>query len=242
MREVSGRPAEQAATVSKQPCILLVEDDTELAVEICAELSHCGYMAVHEENGVRGFYEAARETFELLILDRLLPGMDGLTIVKKLRWAGVSTPVLLLSALGAVDERVCGLQAGGDDYLAKPFAFVELIARVEALLRRPVQSSETLLRVGPLTLDLIARTARRGERTINLLPTEFKILEYMIRRPKLVVTRGMLLEDIWHYRFLPQTNLVDVHVGKLRHKIDAESEPPMIHSIRGAGFMLCAPE
>ena len=242
MREVSGRPAKQAAAASRQPRILLVEDDTELAEEICAELSSCGYLAMYQGNGLNGFYEAARENFDLLILDRLLPGMDGLTIVKKLRWAGVSTPVLLLSALGAVDERVCGLKAGGDDYLAKPFAFVELIARVEALLRRPVQSSETILRVGPLTLDLIARTARRGERTINLLPTEFKILEYMIRRPKQVVTRGMLLEDIWHYRFLPQTNLVDVHVGKLRHKIDAESEPPMIHSIRGAGFMLCPPD
>ena len=148
--------------------------------------------------------------------------------------------MLVLSALGAVDDRVRGLRAGGDDYLAKPFALVELVARLEALLRRPSDTRETS-RVGPLELDLIDRTARRGARQIELLPREFRLLEYMMRREGQVLTRAMLLEDVWNYRFVPQTNLVDVHIGRLRRKVDAPGEPPMIHSLRGAGFMLRAP-
>jgi two-component system, OmpR family, response regulator len=167
--------------------------------------------------------------------------MDGLTIIEALRYEGRRTPVLVLSALGAVDDRVRGLRAGGDDYLTKPFATAELIARVEALLRRPTQSPDTVLAVGPLRLDLIARTAKRGERIIDLLPREFRLLEYMMRRKDQTLTRAMLLEEVWNYKFLPQTNLVDVHMGRLRRKVDQPHDPPMIHNVRGMGFILRAP-
>jgi two-component system OmpR family response regulator len=171
----------------------------------------------------------------------MLPGLDGLSIVETLREEGIKTPVLVLSALNAVNDRVRGLRAGGDDYLAKPFALAELAARLEALLRRPADPRETLLRVGPLELDLIARIARRGQRELELLPREFQLLEYMMRREGQVLTRAMLLENVWNYRFVPQTNLVDVHIGRLRRKVDASGEPPMILSIRGSGFQLRAP-
>ena len=222
--------------------VLLVEDDLELAAEIAADLDARGYEMSHVATGVAGQARAREGRFDLLILDRMLPERDGLTVLEALRAAGIGTPVLILSALGAVDERVAGLKAGGDDYLVKPFAFVELAARIEALLRRPPPSPETLLRLGPLVLDLIGRTARREGREIELLPTEFKLLEYLMRHAGQVVTRGMLLEDVWHYRFLPHTNVVDVHIGKLRRKLDAADDPPMLHSIRGAGFMLRRPE
>jgi two-component system OmpR family response regulator len=176
-----------------------------------------------------------------MIVDRLLPGMDGLTIIEALRQEGVRTPVLVLSALGSVDDRVRGLRAGGDDYLTKPFATVELIARGEALLRRPAESRDTLLQVGPIELDLIERTAKRGQRVIDLLPREFKLLEYMMRRKDQMLTRAMLLEEVWKYKFVPQTNLVDVHMGRLRRKVDGPREPPMIHNVRGVGFVLRAP-
>ena len=176
-----------------------------------------------------------------MIVDRLLPGMDGLTIVEALRQEGVRTPVLVLSALGAVDDRVRGLRAGGDDYLTKPFATVELIARIEALLRRPAESRDTVLRVGPLELDLIERTARRGERAIDLLPREFRLLEYMMRRKEQLLTRAMLFEEVWNYKFVPQSNLVDVHMGRLRRKVDRPDEPAMIHNVRGEGFIIRAP-
>jgi two-component system OmpR family response regulator len=167
--------------------------------------------------------------------------MDGLAVIERLRHEQIRTPVLVLSALGEVDDRVRGLRSGGDDYLAKPFALVELVARIEALLRRPSDTRETLLRVGPLELDLIDRTARRGNRQIELLPRECRLLEYMMRREGQLVTRAMLFEDVWNYRFVPDSNLVDVHMGRLRHKVDAAGEPPMIHSQRGAGFVLRAP-
>jgi two-component system, OmpR family, response regulator len=167
--------------------------------------------------------------------------MDGLTIIEALRYQGVRTPVLVLSALGAVDDRVRGLRAGGDDYLTKPFATMELVARIEALLRRPAHSRATTLQVGQLKLDLIERTAKRGDRVIELLPREFRLLEYMMRRKDQMVTRTMLLEDVWNYKFIPQTNLVDVHMGRLRHKVDLAHEPAMIHNIRGVGFILRAP-
>ena len=227
---------------ARQARILLVEDDAELAEEIRAEFSAHGYALELVATGPAGLAEATQTRFDLVVLDRLLPGLDGIAVLRELRAAGVSTPVLVLSALGAVDERVKGLKAGGDDYLAKPFAFDELIARVEALLRRPLPSAGTVLEVGPLMLDLITRAASRGQRAIELLPTEFKMLEYMMRRAAQVVTRDMMLEDVWHYRFLPHTNVIDVHMGKLRRKIDAAGEPPMIHSIRGAGFMLREPD
>jgi two-component system, OmpR family, response regulator len=167
--------------------------------------------------------------------------MDGLTIIEALRQEQVRTPVLILSALGAIDDRVRGLRTGGDDYLTKPFAIVELLARLEALLRRPAESRETMVRVGPLELDLIKRTARRGDRAIELLPREFRLLEYMMQRSDQLLTRAMLLEEVWNYKFVPATNLVDVHMGRLRHKVDAAGDSPMIHNVRGAGFILREP-
>lgn len=241
MPETRVREEGGAAAGARPVRLLLVEDDGELAEEIITELGERGYEVTHAGEGEAGFALACRGGFDLLILDRLLPGRDGLSILAGLRERGLATPVLILSALGEVDERVAGLKAGGDDYLVKPFAFAELAARIEALLRRPLAAAVTRLEVGPLTLDLITRQARRGERVIELLPTEFKLLEYLMRHAGQIVTRGMLLEDVWHYRFLPQTNVVDVHIGKLRRKVDAAGEPPMIHSVRGAGFMLRDP-
>jgi two-component system OmpR family response regulator len=221
--------------------LLLIEDDKETADEVRAELTGRGFDVDWAADGIEGLDKARSGEAEALIVDRLLPGMDGLTIIEAVRQEGMRTPVLVLSALGAVDDRVRGLRAGGDDYLTKPFAMVELIARIEALLRRPAENRDTILRVGPIALDLIERTVKRGDRTINLLPREFRLLEYMMRRKDQMLTRAMLLEEVWHYKFVPQTNLVDVHMGRLRRKVDAPHEPPMIHNVRGAGFILRAP-
>jgi two-component system OmpR family response regulator len=221
--------------------VLLIEDDDETADEIVAELVDRGFDVERAATGGAGLEAARHAKADVMIVDRLLPEVDGLTIVETLRREQVRTPVLVLSALGAVDDRVRGLRAGGDDYLAKPFAMVELVARLDALLRRPSESRETTLRVGPLELDLIERTARRGERAIDLLPREFRLLEYLVRHEGRVVTRAMLFEEVWNYRFVPDSNLVDVHMGRLRRKVDPSGEPPMIHSVRGAGFVLRAP-
>jgi two-component system OmpR family response regulator len=221
--------------------LLLIEDDRETADEIRAELGDRGFEIDWAANGIDGLDKARSGEAEAIIVDRLLPGMDGLTIVEALRREGMRRPVLVLSALSAVDDRVRGLRAGGDDYLTKPFATVELVARVEALLRRPAESRDTVLRVGPLELDLIERTAKRGGRTIELLPREFRLLEYMMRRKDQMLTRAMLLEEVWAYKFVPQTNLVDVHMGRLRRKVDGADEPAMIHNVRGTGFILRAP-
>jgi two-component system OmpR family response regulator len=223
------------------PRLLLIEDDRDMADEIVAEFTERGFDVAWAGSGIEGLDQARSGGADVLIVDRLLPGMDGLTIVEALRKGEVRTPVLILSALSAVDDRVRGLRAGGDDYLTKPFELAELIARVEALLRRPAGNRETKLRVGPLELDLIERTARRGTRSIDLLPREFRLLEYMMQRRDQVLTRAMLLEEVWKYKFVPQTNLVDVHMGRLRHKIDEPNEPPMIHNVRGVGFVLRAP-
>jgi two-component system OmpR family response regulator len=223
------------------PRLLLIEDDKETADEIRAELGDHGFEVDWAANGIEGLDKARSGEAEAMIVDRLLPGMDGLTIIEALRHEGMRTPVLVLSALGAVDDRVRGLRAGGDDYLTKPFATVELIARIEALLRRPTESRDTVLRVGPLELDLIERTAKRGDRVIDLLPREFRLLEFMMRRKEQMLTRAMLLEEVWNYKFVPQTNLVDVHMGRLRRKVDEPREPPMIHNVRGVGFILRAP-
>jgi two-component system, OmpR family, response regulator len=196
------------------PDCFLIEDDKETADEIRAELGDRGFDVSWAANGIEGLDKARSGNAEAMVIDRLLPGTDGLTIIETLRAEGIRTPVLVLSALGAVDERVRGLRAGGDDYLTKPFATVELVARVEALLRRPAESPDTVLRVGPLELDLIKRTAKRGERTIDLLPREFRLLEYMMRRKDQMLTRAMLLEEVWNYKFVPQTNLADVHMGR----------------------------
>lgn len=241
--KLDGRSKQSASENSRQQAsraarILLIEDDVEEANEIAGDLKERGYRTRCEGTGPDGLAAARAARFDLLIVDRMLPGLDGLSLVETLRQEQIRTPVLVLSALGAVDDRVSGLRAGGDDYLAKPFALEELAARIEALLRRPNDTRETVLRVGPLVLDLIDRRARRGAREIELLPREFTLLEYMMRRPGQVVTRDMLLEDVWRYRFLPQTNLVDVHIGKLRRKIDEPGEPPLLTTVRHAGFQL----
>jgi two-component system OmpR family response regulator len=221
--------------------ILLIEDDGETAEEIVAELTDRGFDVEWSSNGIDGLDKARALRPDALIVDRMLPGMDGLNVIEALRKDQVSTPVLVLSALGAVNDRVRGLRMGGDDYLTKPFAIIELVARVEALLRRPSESRETTLRIGPLELDLIERTAKRGERTIDLLPREFRLLEYMMRRSGQLLTRAMLLEEVWNYKFVPATtNLVDVHMGRLRHKVDGPGEAQMIHNVRGSGFILGA--
>lgn len=221
--------------------VLLIEDDSETAEEIQAELTDRGFIVEWAADGVDGLARARTSRPDAMIVDRMLPGMDGLNVIETLRNEQVRTPVLVLSALGAVDDRVRGLRMGGDDYLTKPFAVAELIARVEALLRRPAETRETMLRVGTLEIDLIERTAKRGEREIDLLPREFRLLEYMMQRCDQLLTRAMLLEEVWNYKFVPATNLVDVHMGRLRHKVDGPNEPPMIQNVRGAGFILRKP-
>jgi two-component system OmpR family response regulator len=225
------------------PHVLLIEDEAGIAEEIQSDLEARGFAVTWADDGSSAVGLVRQLRFDVLIVDRMMPGMDGLSVISTLREENFGMPVLVLSALSAVNEKVRGLKAGGDDYLTKPFAMDELAARVEALLRRPLETRETVLRVGPVTLDLIDREAARDGRPIELLPREFKLLEYLMRRPDQVVTRAMLLEDVWHYRFVPQTNLVDVHIGKLRRKVDAPGEAPLIHSVRGAGFQfgLAAP-
>ena len=218
--------------------ILLIEDDLEMADTIRRDLSDNGYDVAHAASGVDGLIMAESGGPDLLIVDRMLPGIDGLTIVQRLRDRNMHMPVLILSALGEVNERVRGLKAGGDDYLTKPFALSELMARVEALLRRPGENRATELRIGSLSLDLIERSAKRNDRSIDLLSREFKLLAYFMARPNQVVTRGMLLEHIWDCHFLPQSNLIDVHIGKLRRKLDSPGEPQLIQSVRGQGFIL----
>ena len=220
--------------------VLLIEDDGETAEEISAELIDRGFDVEWSSDGIEGLDKARAMRPDAMIVDRLLPGIDGLTVIDALRKDQVRTPVLVLSALGAVNDRVRGLRMGGDDYLTKPFAVVELVARIEALLRRPAETRETILRVGQLELDLIERTAKRDEREIDLLPREFRLLEYMMRRSDQLLTRAMLLEEVWNYKFVPTTNLVDVHMGRVRHKVDQPGETPMIHNVRGAGFILRA--
>jgi two-component system OmpR family response regulator len=229
--------------IGKMPMtkILLIEDDSETAEEIAGELAERGFEIEWAASGIEGLDKARSCRPDAMIVDRMLPGMDGLTIIEALRQEQVRTPVLILSALGAIDDRVRGLRTGGDDYLTKPFAIVELVARVEALLRRPAESRETMLRVGPLELDLIKRTAARDGRAIDLLPREFRLLEYMMQRSDQLLTRAMLLEEVWNYKFVPATNLVDVHMGRLRHKVDGPDDSPMIHNVRGAGFILREP-
>ena len=220
------------------PRILLIEDDEEIVDVLRRGLEAEGYAVEVALCGREGLDKSRRADHALIILDRMLPGQDGLGVLQDLRRDGDRTPALVLSALGDVDERIRGLRAGGDDYLAKPFALGELAARIEALLRRPVDSRETVLHVGSLAIDLIAGTGRRGARDLELLPRELKLLEYLMRRPGQIVTRAMLFEEVWNYRFTPKSNLIDVHVGRLRRKLEAAGEPPLIHSVRGTGFTL----
>jgi two-component system OmpR family response regulator len=219
--------------------LLVIEDDREASAYIVKGLGESGYTVDHAAEGRDGLFMASSGAYDAIIVDRMLPGMDGLAIIAALRAADIHTPVLILSALGAVDDRVKGLRAGGDDYLVKPFAFAELLARIEALLRRGAGGQATTrLRVGDLEMDLLARTVRRGEQEIDLLPREFRLLEFLMRHAGQVVTRTMLLENVWDYHFDPQTNVIDVHVSRLRQKIDKGFERPLLHTVRGAGYML----
>jgi two-component system, OmpR family, response regulator len=220
--------------------ILLVEDDPTVAGFVVKGLKEAGHVVEHSDNGRDGLFLAASETFDTIILDRMLPGgIDGIRILETLRSQNNSTPVLVLSALSQVDDRVAGLKAGGDDYLTKPFAFSELLARVEALTRRGKgDGPQTKLIVGDLEMDLLSRTVRRAGQKIDLQPREFRLLEYLMRHAAQVVTRTMLLEGVWDYHFDPQTNVIDVHVSRLRQKIDKPFPTPLIHTIRNAGYML----
>jgi DNA-binding response OmpR family regulator len=220
--------------------ILVIEDDIETAADIAACLSANGFHAEQSFNGQAGLKLALGDRFDAITLDRMLPGCDGLQVVKSLREAGLDTPVLMVSALGDVDDRVSGLRAGGDDYMIKPFAPTELVARLEVLLRRHNRSSkpELGLQVGDLRLDLVRREAQRGERHIELLPTEFKLLEFMMRNAGQTLSRQMIFEAVWEYYFDPGTNLIDVHVAKLRKKIDLPGAEPLIRTERGLGYRL----
>ncbi|HZU89914.1 MAG TPA: response regulator transcription factor [Stellaceae bacterium] len=222
--------------------ILVVEDDPETAEYIVGGLAEEGHLAVRAANGEEGLFRAAAESFDLLIVDRMLPRLDGLALVKTLRGAGNRTPVLFLTALGGIDDRVIGLNSGGDDYLVKPFAFAELVARVGALGRRPPASPvETRLRVADLDLDLLSRTVRRAGRAIDLQPREFRLLEYLMRHAGQVVTRTMLLENVWDFHFDPRTNVVETHISRLRGKIDKGFEPELLQTVRGAGYRVRNP-
>lgn len=221
--------------------VLVIEDDAETADQIVAELTRHGLAVDQESAGLAGLERARTGNYDVITLDRLLPELDGLTIVERLRQAHVKTPVLMLSALGEVEDRVRGLRAGGDDYLTKPFAFAELSARVDALLRRSPETRATVLRVGDLEVDLLAREAHRGARLLDLQPRELRLLEHLMRHHGQVVTRAMLFEQVWHYHFDPRTNVIDVHIGRLRRKVDLPGEAPLIHTVRGVGFVLRAP-
>ena len=220
--------------------VLVIEDDKDAAAYMAKGLGESGHTVEVAHTGKDGLLMAATENFDVLVVDRMLPGLDGLSLVKTLRATGNRTPVLFLSALGEVDDRVKGLRAGGDDYLVKPYAFSELLARLEALLRRRTSEAtdgrETVLRYADLMMDLLARRVERGGREIDLQPREFKILEVLIRHPGQVMTRTMLLEKVWDYRFDPQTNVIDVHISRLRQKIDRGFDYPLIHTVRGAGY------
>ncbi|HXC89004.1 MAG TPA: response regulator transcription factor [Stellaceae bacterium] len=223
--------------------LLVVEDDRETASYLQKGLGESGYTVDRAGDGRDGLFLASSGGYDAIVLDRMLPGMDGLAVVGALRAAEIRTPALILSALGSVDDRVKGLRAGGDDYLVKPFAFSELLARIEALLRRGAALPQTTtLRVADLELDLLTRTVKRRGKAIDILPREFRLLEYLMRNSGHVVTRTMLLEHVWDYHFDPQTNVVDVHVSRLRQKIDKNFERPLLHTVRGAGYCLRAPE
>jgi two-component system, OmpR family, response regulator len=222
--------------------ILLIEDDGENADYVANGLREEGHLVAKVASGADGLICALGNDFDLLIVDRMVPGLDGLNLVKSLRSAGHNTPVLFLTALGGVEDRVSGLNAGGDDYLVKPFAFSELAARVAALGRRPrAAAAETKLRVLDLELDLLSRTVRRSGQLIELQPREFRLLEYLMRHAGQVVTRTMLLEHVWDIHFDPRTNVVETHISRLRSKIDRGFEAALIHTVRGAGYCVRSP-
>jgi two-component system OmpR family response regulator len=222
--------------------LLLVEDDEETSAYVRKALAEAGHVVDRAGGGREGLMLAAAEPYDVIILDRMLPEVDGLAIIRTIRAAGVKTPVLVLTALGGIDDRVEGLDAGGDDYLVKPFAFAELLARVNALARRPPPlDSPTALQVADLKMDLLKRTVARGGRRIELQPKEFQVLEFLMRHAGKVVTRTMLLEGVWDFHFDPRTNIVETHVSRLRSKIDRGHGVELIHTIRGAGYCIRVP-
>jgi two-component system, OmpR family, response regulator len=218
--------------------ILIVEDDRETAAYLKKGLTESGHEVAVAETGREGLDRAVAETFDVLVIDRMLPGLDGLSIVASLRAANNHTPIVVLSALGDVDDRVMGLRAGCDDYLPKPFALSELLARLDAVTRRA--GAETRLKLADLEMDLLTRTVTRAGVDLDLLPREFRLLEYLMRHAGQIVTRGMLLEKVWDHHFDPQTNVIDVHVSRLRQKIDKGFAAPLLHTVRGAGYTLHA--
>jgi len=224
--------------------MLVVEDDSQVAAYLVKGLKEQGHTVDHAADGKNGLFLATSEDYDAMIIDRMLPELDGLAIIKSVRAAGKTTPMLILSALGEVDARVEGLRAGGDDYLTKPFAFSELLARLDALLRRAQQTAavETTLRIADLELDQLTRIVKRGDKSITLQPREYRLLEYLMQNTGRVVTRTMLLEQLWDYHFDPQTNVIDVHISRLRGKIDKNFDQPLLQTVRGAGYMIREPD
>jgi two-component system OmpR family response regulator len=222
--------------------ILVIEDDRETAEQVVDFLATSGYQVDLAVDGNDGLRRGRSTEYAVMTIDRMLPDIDGVAIIQSLRQDGIVTPALIVSALGEIDDRVRGLRAGGDDYLVKPFAFAELLARIEALARRSdTVVKETVLRVGDLTLDLVSRTASRSGRKIELLPREFQVLEYLVRNEGRVVPRALLLQDVWDLCFDPTTNIIDVYVGRVRRKVDGHQAYPLIHTVRGVGFSVRAP-
>lgn len=222
--------------------ILLIEDDPATADYVSRGLTEHGHVCDVLAEGTDGLFQATRESYDVLVVDRMIPGLDGLSLVRALRAAGRKVPVMFLTAIGGIDDRVAGLEAGGDDYLTKPFAFAELMARINALARRPpVQEVRTTLRVADLELDLMRREARRAGQTIDLLPKEFTLLEVLMRNEGRVVTRTMLLERVWDFHFDPKTSVVETHISRLRAKIDKPFEVPLLHTVKSMGYSIHAP-
>lgn len=220
--------------------ILVIEDDERTAAYIAKGLTDEGFLVETVHDGRDGLFHATDSAFDAIILDRMLPGMDGMAVLAAMRAAQVTTPVIILSALGSVDARVAGLTSGANDYLVKPFAFSELLARLRLLLARPgaQQAEETVLRCGDIEMNLINRQVRRAGQKVDLQPREFRLLEFLLRNKERVLTRTMMLEGVWDYHFDPGTNVVDVHMSRLRRKLDDGFDPPLLHTIRGAGYML----
>ena len=222
--------------------ILVVEDDPETAGQLAEQLATSGYRVDLATNGNEALSRGAANDYAVITIDRMLPDIDGITVMQQLRDDGIAAPFLIISALGEVDDKVRGLRAGGDDYLVKPFSFVELLARIEALGRRSdTVAKETILRVGDLAIDLMSRTASRRGKVIPLLPREFQLLEYLVRNEGRVVSRAMLLRHVWDLHFDPSTNIIDVYVGRVRRKVDDQQAYPLVHTVRGVGYRLRAP-
>ncbi|KPH78333.1 winged helix-turn-helix domain-containing protein [Bosea vaviloviae] len=222
--------------------ILVIEDDKTTAAYIQKGMAELGHVIDIAETGRNGLFLAAGEPYDVMIIDRMLPGLDGLGIVKTIRAAGVRTPVLFLTALSGIDDRVDGFQAGGDDYLVKPFAFAELVARINALARRPpINDVQTVLRVADLEMDLLKRRVSRAGKDIDLQPREFRLLEFLMQNAGRLVTRTMLLEHVWEYHFDPRTNIVETHVSRLRSKVDRDFDKELIETVRGSGYMIRDP-